>query len=119
MSRLSSIVASALVLLWPLRAEADVYCGGSAPPLKVLTYGDGAVLVLTDWRADFFQICNLNQSWKGVQPSTCFAWMSILASAINANKHVGIWYAGLNGRACETLPTYSAAPAPVYVDLAS
>lgn len=112
--------ASIFVALMSSPVNADVYCGGDAPPVKVLTYGDGRVLILTGWRGDFFQVCNLNESWKGVQPTTCFAWMSKLASAINANKRVGIWYGGLEGSsACKTLPTYGSAPAPVYIDLTS
>lgn len=120
MKKRNIATACIFAVLIPLRANAEAYCGGDAPPARVLTYADGRVLLLTGWRGDFFQICNLNQSWKGVQPATCFAWMSKLASAINANKRVGIWYTELEGGdACKTLPTYGSAPAPVYIDLAS
>lgn len=99
-------------------SSADVYCGGDAPVLKVLTYGDGAVLVQTAWRGDFLQICNLEKAWKGVAPGTCFAWMSKIASGVASNKRTGFWYGGVTGAdACRTLPTYGGAPAPVYVDL--
>lgn len=99
------------------QAKADVYCGGDATPARLLTYGDGSVLILTTWRSDFIQICNLNKAWKSVEPAVCFAWMSEIAGAINANKKIGVWYSGLSGDACRSIPTYSGAPAPVYIDV--
>lgn len=105
------------VLLSPA-SSADVYCRGDAPVLRVLTYGDGAVLVQTAWRGDFLQICNLAKAWKGVAPSTCFAWMSKIADGIAANKRTGFWYGGITrSGACRVFPTYGSAPAPVYIDL--
>lgn len=85
---------------------------------RVLTYRDGAVLVLTAWRNDFMQICNLTVIWKGVAPATCFAWMSQIAGAISAGKRTGFWYDGTEANFCATIPTYGSAPAPVYVDVA-
>lgn len=96
-------------------AQADTYCGG-APVPRILTYNNGSVLVITPWRGDFFMICNLNEPWKGVSPSVCFAWMSQITNAIIENKPVGFWYSGdVN---CSTIPHYGQAPAPVYVDVA-
>ncbi len=112
-----AVTAVTGLLLSP-SSSADVYCGGDAPVLRVLTYGDGAVLVQTAWRGDFLQICNLEKVWKGVAPGTCFAWMSKIASGVASNKRTGFWYGGVTGSdACRTLPTYGSAPAPVYVDL--
>lgn len=112
------VIGGAMVITSP--ASADVYCGGDTPPLRVLTYADGSILLYTAWRVDYFQICNLNQKWKGVEPAVCFAWMSKLAGAINAGKRAGFWYGGLTGAdACRNLPTYSGAPAPLYIDVAS
>lgn len=103
-----------------LPSSADVYCGGDTAPTRVLTYSDGSALLYTTWRSEYFQICNLNQKWKGVEPAVCFEWMSKVAGAINAGKRVGIWYGGLSSTdACRNLPTYSGAPAPVYIDVAS
>jgi hypothetical protein len=100
-------------------ANADVYCGGTGPVNRVLTYADGSVLVNTNWRGDFIAICNLTTTWKGVQPSTCFAWMSQIAAAVTANKSTGFWYGGFSDpRSCATMPTYFSAPAPVYIDIA-
>lgn len=104
--------------LAPTGASADIYCGGDAPVLRVLTYRDGSVLVLTGWRSDFLQICNLNSSWKQVAPGTCFAWMSKIAGAISAGKRTGFWYTGLSPESCAAIPTYGNAPSPVYVDVA-
>lgn len=107
----------ALSLAYPSVAGADAYCSDAKPPLRLLTYHDGGVLLLTEWRGDFIQICNLDQSWKGVPPSVCFAWMSKIASAINSGKAVGIYYGGVSGDACKTISPYGSAPAPVYVDV--
>lgn len=107
----------ALSVAYPSVAGADAYCSNGKPPLRILTYHDGGVLLLTDWRGDFVQICNLDQNWKGIPTSVCFAWMSKITSAINSGKGVGIYYSGVSGDACKTLPTYGAAPAPVYVSV--
>lgn len=107
------------LLVVPTAASADIYCGGDAPVMRVLTYANGSVLVQTAWRGgDFLQICSLAAAWKGVESRVCFAWMSKIAGAISAGKRTGFWYAGLGPGACATLPTYSGAPAPVYVDVA-
>lgn len=102
----------------PNNASADIYCGGDASALRILTYRDGSVLVLTGWRNDFLKICNLNSSWKEVTPATCFAWMSKIAGAISAGKRTGFWYTGLSPESCAAIPTYGNAPSPVYVDVA-
>lgn len=117
-AKLAIATAAAMAFLLSPSSSADVYCGGDAPVLRVLTYGDGTVSVQTAWRGDFLQICNLEKVWKGVAPGTCFAWMSKIASGIASNKRTGFWYGGITGSdACRTLPTYGNAPAPVYVDL--
>lgn len=113
----SIIAIAALVLANMSAAGADGYCTSGKPPLRILTYHDGGVLLLTDWRSDFVQICNLNQNWKGVSSSVCFAWMSKITSAINSGKGVGIYYGGVSGDGCKTVPTYGDAPAPVYIDV--
>lgn len=117
--KLTIAAAASMAFMLSPSASADVYCGGDAPVLKVLTYGDGAILIQTAWRGDFLQICNLEKVWKGVAPGTCFAWMSKIASGIASNKRTGFWYGGVAGSdACRTFLTYGSAPAPVYVDLA-
>ena len=117
MKALGSIAAAAaLTLASP--AAADVYCGGDAPVLKILTYRDGAVLIKTAWRGDFMQICNLTTAWKNVSTSTCFAWMSQIAGAISAGKRTGFWFDSSQSNFCATAPTYGNALPPFYVDVA-
>lgn len=108
---------AALSLCIPDVASADAYCTNSRPPLKILTYQDGGVLLLTDWRGNYFQICNINQNWKGVSSSVCFAWMSKITSAINSGKGVGIWYNGVPSDFCKSVPVYGDAPAAAYIDV--
>lgn len=110
-------VALAVSLL-PASANAQTYCGGLRPVLKLLTYRDGAVLVQTEWRGDFFQICNLEKPWKGVSTGTCFAWMSKIAAAVTSGAKTGFWYEIAPG-SCNALPTYGAAPSPAYVDVSN
>jgi hypothetical protein len=118
LARLHAIAAiAALSLCTPGAAGADAYCTNGRPPLKVLTYQDGAVLLITEWRGNYFQICNLNQNWKGVSSSVCFAWMSKITSAINSGKGVGIWYSGVPGDFCKSVPAYGDAPAAAYIDV--
>lgn len=111
------IAMIALLTAYPSVAGADAYCSNGKPPLRILTYHDGGVLLLTDWRGDFVQICNLDQSWKGVPPSVCFAWMSKITSAINSGKGVGIWYNGVPSDFCKSVPVYGDAPAAAYIDV--
>jgi hypothetical protein len=99
-------------------AFADTICGGDAPVQRVLTYSDGSVLLLTSWRNDYLQICNLNSTWKGVSTGTCFAWMSQISSALAFNKPTGFYYAGVDATFCKSAPTYGNAPVPVYIYVA-
>jgi hypothetical protein len=113
------LFASGVSLICGQAQAKDFYCGGDQPPVRILTYNGGGVLVLTSWRGDFMQICDLNQPWKGVSTAVCFAWMSKVTSAINSGKKVGMWYTTADGVACSTLPTYGNAIPPVYIDVAA
>lgn len=99
-------------------AHAGVYCGGTAPVSRILTYRNGDVLVNPTWRGNYIQICNLTTKWKDVDPSVCFAWMSKIASAISFGKPTGFWYELSDPIYCASLPTYSSSPAPYYIDVA-
>lgn len=116
MNKVIATIAGIACVMASSKAQAEMYCANSVT--RILTYANGSVLVLTPWRGDFIQICNLNESWKGVHPSVCFAWMSKITNAVIESKSVGFWYHGPEGQpACSILPTYSSAPAPVYVDV--
>lgn len=108
---LAIIAAGALV---SAPALADITCVSATA--KALSYASGMVLIEPNFRGDFIEICNLNQTWNGVSPETCFSWFSSVNSSIIFNKNIEIYYTGSNF-ACATIPTYGSAPAPVYVGI--
>jgi hypothetical protein len=92
---------------------APAFCSGKI--LHVLTYADGFVMVLPDFRGDWTAICNLNSDWKGVSPITCVSWLATVTRAQSKAPpaNVGIWYA--DAPSCAAVSTYYSAPAPVYL----
>ena len=80
---------------------------------RLLVYADGSVNVLHDGRNDYTYICNTKGTWKDVDTVTCALWVAMIQSAQNNAKRVRFYYAGTGS--CAALPTYGAAPAPVYV----
>jgi hypothetical protein len=92
-------------------AHADFVC--ETPIIRLLVYADGGVNLLTTARGDYTVICNLSTPWKGVDVTSCAAWVSILQSIKRRNGIAVVYYGGTGS--CATLPTYGAAPAPVYV----
>ena len=83
---------------------------------NVLLYGSGAVNVRHEGRGDYTYICNLNSDWKGVSVTTCAMWASLLINAHENDKRVVFYYRQTDEYdRCAELPTYSGAPAPVYI----
>ena len=80
---------------------------------RVLVYADGSVNVFHTGRNDYTYICNTNGTWKDVDTVTCALWVGMLQGAQNNGKRVQFYYDGTGS--CATLPTYSSAPAPVYI----
>lgn len=107
-----AIVAAGALVGAP--AFADITC--VSPAAKALSYASGMVLIEPNFRGDFIEICNLNQTWNGVSPETCFSWFSSVNNAILYNKNVEIYYSGSDFD-CSTIPTYGSAPSPVYVGI--
>ena len=107
----ATLVLAASALLASSPARADVTCAFVPPTAHVMAAGD----VLISNGQDYFQVCNLRATWKGVEAATCFAWFSTINTAVVEKKAVILWYAGLN--VCSAVPTYSNAPAPLYVML--
>jgi hypothetical protein len=108
------ILALALCMAIAPAAAAPAYCTGKI--LSVITYADGSVMILTDFRKDWTVICNLNSDYQGVTPLTCVSW---LASATRAHAkppspsaNIAVYYSDV--ASCAAVPTYRSAPAPVY-----
>ena len=80
---------------------------------RVLVYATGGINILHTGRGDYTNICNLNSTWKGVEPLTCAMWTSLLQnSQVNAQKVI-FYYPG--DGSCKELATYGNTPAPVYI----
>ncbi len=92
-------------------ARADFYCETTV--IRALVYADGTVNVLTTARGDYTFVCNVSTPWKGVDVTTCAAWLSVLQSVKRRNGLAILYYTGAG--TCATLPTYALSPAPAYI----
>ena len=95
--------------------RAELYCEGKVQ--RVLIYGNGDLMILTDHRGDWTTICNVETARAGVSTNTCKSWQASLNIALTADKMVTIYYSDAALKSCGTLPTYGAAPAPGYVSV--
>jgi hypothetical protein len=102
-----------LASLYPQTALADFACEGT--PTGIFTNGNGAVTVQMPWRQDWVGICNVKTSWKGIDPSVCWAWFAHLSTAVAEHKPIIVYYA--DPSSCTTIPLYESSPAPYYVRL--
>ncbi|WP_158703071.1 hypothetical protein [Allosphingosinicella vermicomposti] len=94
-------------------AAAEVYCSGYVR--SAFTDGGGNVVVSPEWHPDWLQICNLNESWKGISPQICWSWFSQIQNGMANNQTNYFYYALPSQTACNSLPTYGQAPAPGYI----
>ena len=91
------------------------YCNGTVSGLRVRA--DGLVLVRGSWHNSFTGICNLKETRKGVAPSVCYGWYSLLHSATKEpSREVTVSYKA-SEYTCSSLPSYSSTPAPLYITL--
>lgn len=99
------------LLLLPTHAWAYYVC--SVKVANVLIYQDGSVNVLHSGRGDYTYICNLASERDQVSTTTCAMWTSMLLAIKKKNGDAQFYYNGEGS--CSTIPTYSAAPAPLYI----
>jgi hypothetical protein len=95
------------------QAQAQQWCQTKVSNLFLNNGGD--VLAMASARGDYLQVCNINQSWKGVAPPTCASWLSLLRSGVARAATMTFYYA--EPTACTAIPPYGTAPAPGYVML--
>ncbi|KQV94759.1 hypothetical protein [Rhizobacter sp. Root1221] len=105
-----SLVLLAAGLL-PLQAFAVFECNVKVK--SVLVYATGELNVLHTGRNDFTVLCNMNQNYGAATPMVCANWFAMLEHIKKKDGNANIYYNGEGS--CATLPTYGAAPAPVYV----
>ena len=103
-----ALLASAVL---PSNAVAAYEC--SVNVKNVLVYKDGIVNILHSGRGDYTIICSMSGDYLGVSVSTCAMWTAML-QAIKKKAGVATFYYDGVGT-CATLPTYAAAPVPVYI----
>ena len=110
------ILAAALVSLLPVAPAFANAVQCNATIGAVLVYSDGSVNVLHSGRGDYTFICNLQNDWKGVKPSTCAMWTSLLQAQKRAAKPAQFYYySGGAFSSCADIPSYSNAVPPVYI----
>lgn len=114
MKRLLTALPALIVLASSAAFSAPFDC--AVDLTKVLIYADGRVNVLHSARNDYTYICSLKEERQGVSTTTCAMWTSMLLSLKNANKKASFYYdTPMANGSCANLPTYDAAPAPIYI----
>lgn len=109
---LSILAAASLAAASP--AHATAYCSGKVTDM--LIDKSGHVLVSPTFRGDWVAICNVNNTWGDVPPTTCTSWTATLTSAILTGKNIVFSY--LDPVAvCSSVPSYYDAPSPYYVSI--
>lgn len=106
-------IAAVVVPFGVSGAFADAYC--VATPSEVLVGSEGLVVMLTPFRGDWVGICNVRVAWKGVDPSICVSWFSMVANAVTQHKGLGVYYSGLAPNICSSFSTYSESQIPAYI----
>lgn len=94
-------------------ASANYWCTGTVSNSYVTP--NGAVVMLGSWAPNYTMICSLRETWKGVPPEVCVAWLAKVDSAVALGRSMTVYYAGETP--CNTLASYDTAPAPGYVML--
>lgn len=108
---LTSLVLTASLLA--TQANAAQWCGTKVSNYWINSGGD--VLALSAIRGDYWQACNIKQDWKGITPTVCASWMTLIRSAIARNADM-IWFY-VEDTPCTAIPVYGSAPAPYYIML--
>ncbi len=106
-------IAAVILPLGVSDVFADAYC--VATPSEVLVGSEGLVVMLTPFRGDWVGICNVRVAWKGVDPSICVSWFSMVANAVTQHKGLGVYYSGLAPSICSSVTTYYESPVPAYI----
>ncbi len=107
------IVVAFSLLLAPVVSNAVTHCTGRVE--DALLYADGTVNILGAWRGDFTVICNTHGTFGGISAEVCLSWYATAVKAVTDGAMLRIYYA--ENFTCATLPTYGAAPVPIYVGL--
>lgn len=117
---MKSVLAKALALGFSMLVSApslsaQQWCSGSITAAWV--HANGELYVLPSWRGDHIRLCSttamISAGGQSVEPTVCLGWLSTIRLAMANNKQTIIYYP--DAPVCSAIPTYSGAPAPVYV----
>jgi hypothetical protein len=103
-------LAISLTLATPVFA-AQIWCTGTL--VAVYIDNNGGVFLRGAWHQNYQQICQINQTWKGIAPETCAFWAGLMATSKTHDKTVIVSYD--TTYTCASLPNYGDAIAPIYV----
>jgi hypothetical protein len=110
-----SLIVVAATLHSLAASAGTIWCQGKITN----TYVDagGSLFIQGVWRNDYTMLCSIKSVWKGIDPVVCMGWMGIALTATSKQQEVIVYYADPTAVACNTLPTYSNAPGPIYLML--
>ncbi|MDH0868223.1 hypothetical protein [Mitsuaria sp. GD03876] len=110
MKKLARLMAFVMAAVLPVQSYA-FECNVKINYLLVYAHGD--VNVHHTGRNDFTVICNVNNTYQGVSPTTCAMWTALLLGVKKRNA-MATFYWGREG-SCATLGTYGDAAVPSYI----
>jgi len=96
--------------------SASAFCGQQWCTGKIVSsylHKGGNLYIFGDWNNQNSQICNINNTWKGVEPVVCKGWLSIVLVAKLSQTDVVVNYADVPS--CTEIPMYESSPSPTYI----
>lgn len=99
--------------IYGANARAD-QCSGRV--LGIFVNNTGNLYIQASYRNEWTQICNVTSTWKGISPDLCKQWSSLVTALRVTQEPVVVYYS--ETMACNAIPYYTDAPAPVYVMIA-
>jgi hypothetical protein len=91
--------------------QAQQWCSSTVS--QTWMWRDGGLYLLAGFRGDHLQVCNINETWKGITPATCASWQGMIRSAVARKTSMLFYYA--EPTPCASIPTYGNAPSPSYI----
>lgn len=114
-------IVAAMLFLAPVPGFAQnkaLWCDGKIT--DEIVYSDGSLTILSTYRNDWTQICNVQAPWNGISTDTCKNWAAKAMTAVTTKSPVTIQYGSVpSSMECSNLPTYTLSPAPNYFMLRS
>lgn len=105
------IIITFIIFLSSINASAGYFCAGKVDEVVVSSSGVVTVLSVEAYGSISGRaICSLKGLWKGVEPSACKGYLSLLLANQKTKSPIRIQYTDQN--TCYTQPEWSEASAP-------